>query len=113
MATQSQNRGLVKVGKNQTALIDIPFPNLRPDYILVKTIAVALNPADWQNLDEDFDPGSEPLLLGNDVAGIIEGVGENLTERWQIGDRIICCVHGGKKHPHDDIQSAMPNTESS
>jgi NADPH:quinone reductase-like Zn-dependent oxidoreductase len=96
MATQRQNRGLVKIGKNQTAVTSIPFPSLRPDYLLVKTVAVALNPADWQNLDEDFEPGAEPLLLGHDVAGIVEGVGQNLTKRWKLGDRIICCAHGGK-----------------
>lgn len=113
MATQRQNRGLVKAGKNQTALTNIPFPSLRPDYILVKTVAVALNPADWQNLDEDFEPGSEPMLLGNDVAGIIEGVGKNLTQRWKLGDRIICCVHGGKNRRPNDFKMQRLNTESS
>lgn len=98
MATQLQNRGLVKTDKNQTAVTNIPFPSLRDDYILVKTIAVALNPADWQNLDEDFESGAKPMLLGNDVAGIVEGVGKNLTKRWKLGDRIVCCVHGGENY---------------
>jgi NADPH:quinone reductase-like Zn-dependent oxidoreductase len=98
MTTQQQNRGLVKAGKNQIALVNRPLPGPRDDYIQVRTIAVALNPADWQNLDEEFPSDAVPMLLGNDLVGIIEGVGRNLTTRWKAGDRVICCVHGGE-HP--------------
>ena len=90
------NRGLVKAGRNHAEVIDLPIPRLRDDYISVKTVAVALNPADWQNLDEDFESGSPPLLLGNDLAGVIEAVGDNVTKRLKKGDRVICCTHGGK-----------------
>ena len=95
--TVRQNRGLVKVGKNRGEVIDIPIPSLRDDYILVKTIAVALNPADWQNLDEDFEPGSKSLLMGHDAAGIIEEIGKNVTSRLKKGDRVIGIAHGGKE----------------
>lgn len=95
MASEPENRGLVKSGRNHAEIIDLSIPRLRDDYILVKTVAVALNPADWQNLDEDFESGTPPLLLGNDAAGIIEAVGDNVTKRLKKGDRVICCVHGG------------------
>ena len=96
MTLGRENRGLVKAGRDHAKVIDLPIPRLRDDYILVKTVAVALNPADWQNLDEDFESGSPPLLLGNDVAGVIEAVGDNVTKRLKRGDRVICCTHGGE-----------------
>ena len=96
MAAQRQNRGLVKTGKGCAAITNLALPSLRDDYILIKTVAVALNPADWQNLEEDFEPGAKPMLIGNDAAGIVEAVGENVTNRLKKGDRVMCVVHGGK-----------------
>ncbi|RDW83429.1 putative zinc-binding oxidoreductase ToxD-2 [Coleophoma crateriformis] len=90
----SQNRGLVKVAKGQAVVTDIPVPSLQDDYLLVRTIAVALNPADWQNLDEDFVSEVKPMLNGHDAAGIIEAVGKNVTSRLKKGDRIMCAGYG-------------------
>lgn len=46
MTSKFPNRGLVKQGPNNAAVVVLPYPKLRDDYILVKTMAVALNPAD-------------------------------------------------------------------
>lgn len=42
-------KAIVLDPKNKTAKIvnNHPVPKLRPDYILVKTVAIALNPTDW------------------------------------------------------------------
>ena len=97
MAGKTQNRGLVKRGKDDTAVIDLPLPGLRDDYILVKTIAVALNPADWQDLGEDFTPGSKPLLMGCDYSGIVEAVGPKVAKNLKVGDRVMGSTHGSKR----------------
>ncbi|KAK9236797.1 protein TOXD [Lipomyces kononenkoae] len=94
MVVQHQNRGLVKQGTNHAVVAELPLPSLRDDYILVKTVAVALNPTDWQDLDEDFEPGAKPLLMGCDYAGIVEAVGKNVTKGLQQGDRVMGLVHG-------------------
>jgi NADPH:quinone reductase-like Zn-dependent oxidoreductase len=41
----------------QVALEISPIPQLRNDYILVKTKAIAINPADWKSIDYIATPG--------------------------------------------------------
>lgn len=92
-----QNRGFVKRGQNDAKVKMIPLPKLRDDYILVKTMAVALNPADWQDLGEPYAPGSPPLLIGCDYAGIVEDVGKDVTKSIQKGDRVMGAAHGSEQ----------------
>jgi NADPH:quinone reductase-like Zn-dependent oxidoreductase len=74
-----QNLGTVKIAPGTAILTSTPFPKLRDDYLLVKTMAVTLNPADWQTLDEAFKPGTHRSLLGCDSAGIVIEVSKNVT----------------------------------
>lgn len=91
----SQNRGIIKIGQGKAVLKPIPVPKLRDDYILVKTAAVAINPTDWQTLDEAFKPGTTNALLGCDAAGVVVEVGKNVTRDFKPGDRIVSMAHGG------------------
>ncbi|KAJ8604207.1 hypothetical protein MRB53_041920 [Persea americana] len=88
------NRGLVKLAQDKAAVQDIPFPRLRDDYIRIRTIAVALNPADWQDLGEPYELGRPPLLIGCDFAGIVEAVGPQVTKKFSVGDRVFGGGHG-------------------
>jgi NADPH:quinone reductase-like Zn-dependent oxidoreductase len=82
------------VNRNKTAVLeDRPKPKLRDDYLLVKTVAVALNPTDWKHAA--FGLTSEGGLLGCDFAGIVEEVGSAVTKAWKKGDRIAGVAHGG------------------
>ena len=91
-----QNNGIVKMAREHAVLTSIPIPRVRDDYILVKTMAVALNPTDWQTLDEPFKPGTTHSLLGCDSAGIVVEVGKSVTKKFKKGDRIAGMAHGGK-----------------
>lgn len=73
-------------------LREIPIPELRPGYVLVKTVAVALNPTDWTSLDALGEPGT---IVGCDYAGIVEQVGSGGNSRFKKGDRIAGFAHGG------------------
>ena len=95
MTSKPPNRGLVKQGKDEVAVVNLPYPSLRDDYILVKPVAVALNPADWQDLGEDFT-GSTPLLIGCDYSGIVEAVGKKVSKDLKKGNRVMGSVHGSK-----------------
>lgn len=67
---------------------DIQKPE--PGEVLIKICATALNPADWKI--QKFNPPfvkEYPYLLGSDVAGTIEVVGEGVTS-FTKGDRV--CV---------------------
>jgi len=69
---------------------DVPIPSLRPDYVLVKTKAVALNPTDWKHIDFV----STPTTVGCDYSGIVEAVGPAVTKQLKKGDRIAGVCHG-------------------
>ena len=91
-----QNRGLIKTEIGKADVTTIPIPRLRDDYILVKTVAVALNPTDWQTLDEKPKPGTSYSVLGCDAAGIVIEVGKGVTKSFKKGDRIAGGSHGGE-----------------
>ncbi|KAK2469288.1 hypothetical protein H9L39_19005 [Fusarium oxysporum f. sp. albedinis] len=71
---------------------DVAVPTISPDEILIKVKAVALNPTDFKHLDVVAPPNS---IIGCDYAGEVDLVGENVTTKWQIGDRVAGVVHGG------------------
>ena len=53
------------------AVKQCPLPRLRDDYILIKTVAVALNPTDWKHIDY---MATKDALVGCDYSGIVEEV---------------------------------------
>lgn len=66
---------------------DIPEPG--PGELLVKVKAAALNPVDWKIWEGLFPIGQPfPLILGTDVAGDVEEVGEGVTS-FSKGDRVL------------------------
>ncbi|KAI0528349.1 putative zinc-binding oxidoreductase ToxD [Xylaria digitata] len=87
-----QNYGLIREGTSNAVLKPIPIPQLRDDYVLVRTVAVALNPTDWTTLDA---PGDNGTLVGCDYAGVVEEVGSSVTRDFKKGDRIAGFAHGG------------------
>lgn len=68
-----------------------PLPSIRPDQVLVKTVAVALNPCDWKMPDNFPEPGATD---GSDFAGIVVEVGAEANPKFSIGDRVAGAVHG-------------------
>jgi len=89
-----QNFGLIRRGAGNAVLEAIPIPKLPDDYLLIQTVAVALNPTDWTTLEAK---GSDGSLVGCDYAGIIEQVGPAVTKAFKVGDRVAGFAHGGKK----------------
>ena len=77
---------------------DVPKPALRDDYILVKTVCVAVNPTDWKMID--WLP-SKGAIVGCDYSGIVEDVGKAVKKPWNKGDRVCGFVHGSNKLRRD------------
>jgi len=86
-------KAIVVHGKEPTLERDFPIPKLRDDYILVKTVAVALNPTDWKHAA--YGRAADGGLLGCDFSGIVEDVGKAVTKPWRKGDKVAGVVHGG------------------
>src|SRR5688572_14268323 len=76
--------------KQPVAIVDLPKPSPGPRDLLVKMRAASVNPVDFKIRDGDVMTlirHSFPLILGNDLAGEVEAVGEEVT-RFQAGDAI-------------------------
>lgn len=98
-----QNYGLIREGAGNAVLKPISIPRLRDDYILVRTVAVALNPTDWTTLDAR---GNDGTLVGCDYAGIVEEVGKAVTRDFKKGDRVAGFGHGGTIWQHTLLSGA-------
>jgi len=60
------------------------MPKIEPDMVLVRTSAVALNPADAKTIDYSVTVGA---IGGNDFSGTVVEVGADV-KRLKIGDRV-------------------------
>lgn len=94
MAPKLQNFGLIRQGTGHAALRLIAIPTLRDDYLLIRTVTIALNPTDWTTLDAKGDNGT---IVGCDYAGIVEEVGSAVTRDFKKGDRVAGFAHGGTR----------------
>ncbi|KAF2144076.1 uncharacterized protein K452DRAFT_246233 [Aplosporella prunicola CBS 121167] len=84
----------ITAGKAKPLKVDeAPEPKAEAGEVVIKNQAVAVNPVDWKVQDYDFVIKSYPNILGTDVAGIIEEVGEGVT-RLHKGQRVIGHCHG-------------------
>jgi NADPH:quinone reductase-like Zn-dependent oxidoreductase len=69
---------------------DMPEPELREDDVLVQIHAASVNPLDSKIRDGAFKailPYRLPLILGNDVAGVVVGIGAKVR-RFKPGDEV-------------------------
>jgi NADPH:quinone reductase-like Zn-dependent oxidoreductase len=69
---------------------DVPEPRMGEDDVLVQIHAASVNPLDLKTRDGDFKailPYRVPFVLGNDLAGVVAGVGAGVT-RFTAGDEV-------------------------
>ncbi|AKV03708.1 Bifunctional protein: zinc-containing alcohol dehydrogenase [Labilithrix luteola] len=71
------------------ALVDVelPVPVPGPRDVLVEVRAVSVNPADAKVRKRTRPPGSSPVVLGWDAAGVVVRVG-NDASRFSVGDEV-------------------------
>ncbi|PKY04099.1 GroES-like protein [Aspergillus campestris IBT 28561] len=75
---------------------DVPMPVLASDTVIVKTAAVAINPADAKMLDYSAAAGA---IHGYDFAGTVVALGANAlaSGSFKVGDKVAGLVHGMNK----------------
>lgn len=85
----------------QADVVEVPIPKLRPDYVLIKTKAVALNPTDWKHVDRVATPHA---IVGCDCSGVVEAVGAAVPAELALkkGDRVAGFVHGANAVEPED-----------
>lgn len=79
---------------NETVAVSnsVTIPTLQPDMVIVKTVAVALNPVDAKVAYSSFcTPGA---ISGCDFAGHVVAIGSAVRKPLKIGERVCGAVHG-------------------
>jgi NADPH2:quinone reductase len=72
------------------ALTEVPDPHPGPGQVLIKIKAAGINPMDRHAADGGWKatmPAIFPLILGFDLAGVVEGVGEG-ADKFTVGEEV-------------------------
>lgn len=70
---------------------DAPMPTVEASDVLIKVVASSVNPVDWKIREghlKEMVSYSMPVILGLDVSGIVESVGENVS-KFKVGDAVF------------------------
>lgn len=81
-------------GPEKLELLEVPEPVCGPNDLLIAVHAASLNPLDWklrEGMLRRIRPTRFPLLLGNDLSGVVERVGEQV-EGFSVGDEVFARV---------------------
>ena len=72
--------------------VDVSAPG--PGQVLIKQTVVGLNYIDIYHRTGSYPVPSKPAIIGNEAAGVVEAVGDNVTE-VAVGDRVAYCMSLG------------------
>ena len=80
-------------GPNVLKYEDVPRPEPKEDQILVRVVAAGVNPVDGMIRSGMFanEKRAFPVILGGDVAGVVEKVGSKIT-KFKAGDPVFAYV---------------------
>jgi len=68
---------------------EAPYPSAGPGELVIRTQAVAINPADVGIQKHGILLTAYPAILGCDAAGIVQDVGADLTDMYEPGDHVV------------------------
>jgi propanol-preferring alcohol dehydrogenase len=75
-----------KVEERPLRLVEVPTPHPHGDEVRVKVVACGVCRTDIHIAEGDLPLKTAPLVLGHEIVGIVDEVGENV-ERFAVGDR--------------------------
>src|SRR5437868_6296064 len=84
-------------GSQQIEIRQIPDVHAPDDGLVLQVMACGVCGSDLRRWEEDLPAGSEPVIPGHEIAGIVTEVGSNV-HAFQVGDRLAVApdVHCGK-----------------
>ncbi|PNP60030.1 hypothetical protein THARTR1_00054 [Trichoderma harzianum] len=75
------------------------IPTVADDEVLVKVVAVAINPIDGKSAELSPTTGA---TSGCDFAGSVVQLGSNITKALKLGDRVCACIFGNNPERLDN-----------
>ena len=73
-------------------LEDVPVPQPGPEDALIRVKACAVDQFDLTIRDGKFPTAKTPIILGHEIAGIVESVGANI-DNVKPGDRVTSTLY--------------------
>ena len=70
------------------SIVDVPKPVVDKDSAVVKVMAVGVCATDVHMINGNVDLAKPPHILGHEIAGVVEDIGEN-DRGFKKGDRIV------------------------
>ncbi|MFC7046455.1 NADPH:quinone reductase [Halobacteriaceae archaeon GCM10025711] len=67
---------------------DVDAPTPAPDQVRVDVRAASVNPVDTYFREGSYEPPTLPMVPGDDVAGVVDAVGDDVDE-FDVGDRVF------------------------
>ncbi|KAF7552890.1 hypothetical protein G7046_g7276 [Stylonectria norvegica] len=87
-----ENKAIFTTAAGVAEILPHAYPTLpSPEFLIVKTTAVAVNPTDWKHVTFEACVGT---VVGCDYAGVVVEVGSGVTKDFKVGDRITGMVNG-------------------
>jgi len=77
---------------NDLEVKDIPIPEIGENDVLIKVKHAGVNPLDNMIIKKEvhlITPYNLPLVMGNELSGVIEKIGGNVSE-FDVGDNVYC-----------------------
>ena len=84
-------------GIEKFSLQELPDPKAGPGQVRVRVEAIGINPLEYKIRNgwlQQMMPLQFPAILGNEIAGTIDQVGEAVTT-WKVGDKVLGFTTGG------------------
>ncbi|KAH7303855.1 chaperonin 10-like protein [Stachybotrys elegans] len=87
--TETRSQKALVVTKTRDYAIEhaFPVPHVADNEVMIRTVAVGLNPIDWKSVDYNFCLPELPWITGREMSGVVESVGKSVTT-WQAGDKV-------------------------
>src|SRR5512143_3757876 len=83
---------VVKEFGGHLILEDVPIPQRGPDDALIHVKACAVDQFDLTIRDGKFPTAQVPIILGHEIAGVVEGIGANVSN-VALGDRVVSTLY--------------------
>ena len=83
-------KGIQVQGAGQAAVVELPKPELKEGYALIKVMAASICGTDVSTFrGTNVNVSSYPIVIGHETAGIVEDVDENNQYGIQKGDHVV------------------------
>jgi len=102
---------VTKAGKPEVLQVkEVPDPECRPNQVLINVKSAGINFADiMARMGMDQDAPKLPYVVGYEVAGVVEKIGQNVSQ-FKPGDKVLAMTEFGgysSKVSVDEVQAYL------